>query len=151
MRHRSFRLQALLCGATHLPTFNSQPRSRCEWCTCECVFRTCEITSPRYSLSERSLAALSRRRRYPLLQRIGEPSISLPEGSPQSLMSALGRERTQTAMSARGGNAEQPHLPTHRLIRSNDRLDPGRSFVGGQNGHEGRRGNFHDCNALSDR
>jgi hypothetical protein len=50
-----------------------------------------------------------------------------------------------------GGNAEQPHLPTHRLIRSNDRLDPGRSFVGGQNGHEGRRGNFHDCNALSDR
>jgi hypothetical protein len=38
-------------------------------------------------------------------------------------------------------------LPTRRLIRSNS----GRCFVGGQNGRERRRGNFHNCHALSDR
>ena len=38
-------------------------------------------------------------------------------------------------------------LPTRRLVRSNG---CGRSFVRGQNGHERRCGNFHDCHALSD-
>jgi len=42
-------------------------------------------------------------------------------------------------------------LPRRRLIRSNDRsCDFGSFFLGGQNGHEGRCGNFHDCHALSD-
>ena len=38
-------------------------------------------------------------------------------------------------------------LPTRRLIRP---TDYGRSFVGGQNRHEGRCGNLHDCHALFD-
>lgn len=40
-------------------------------------------------------------------------------------------------------------LPRRRLIRStNQLLDTRRSFVGGENRHEGRRGNFHDYHAL---
>lgn len=38
-------------------------------------------------------------------------------------------------------------LPTRWLIRPD--YGSGRSFVGGQNGHEGRCGNLHDCNALA--
>lgn len=60
------------------------------------------------------------------------------------------RTPRDSARSSSRCHARLLSLPTRRLIRSTDQSgNSGMFLIGGQNGHEGRCGNFHDCHALS--